>query len=511
MLTSWYIIKLKTYVSHLNNEENRKLEQEFHDKYHALPLKIILNLRGFYIKAGQVISSNPNILPEQYINSLRVLQKDVPPLPVREIKKIIESELGKKFSDIFKNFDNECIGAASIGQVHSARLVQNGKGVVIKIQYPEVEDFFEIDFRTTLFVLSWVDEGMVDIVKGIQGNFMKEFDYEREINNLKIMKERIEDEGVFKNVTFPKPKEEFCTRKVIVMEKIEGQTITEIGDRLFNEVARVSGYSKEDFKKLVKKSLRNPEKQQQFADSYSKLSTTMEKAVTYTRFGLNLRNYLHTLTSSLYNSTYILPYLFNGNLSPKLIFVPPSGPNLMTLLWNVHGYQIFEIGAFNSDPHSGNILVEEEGGGVGLIDYGQVCFLEEEWRVNFAKYIIAIDEENKEEVRRLWTDLGNEFIWKETGEVNPLNETFACALCHFGGPPGIVKGIKMLGFKSIRELKDVNEKIKITQCKPEYGMLQRCCFCLLGVAQQVGVFGQGCVPCKMLRPSAEKYLKSISK
>ena len=113
----------------------------------------------------------------------------------------------------------------------------------------------------------------------------------------------------------------------------------------------------------------------------------------------------------------------------------------------------------------------------------------------------------------MWTLLGNEFIWTETGEVNPVEQTFACANVHFGGPLGIRKGLKMLlsgtkGIKDIAELhSNLSKKIKITKSKSEYAMLQRTCFCLIGVAQQVGA-GSGVVPTKQLRPAAERYLKA---
>ncbi|GMH69907.1 hypothetical protein TrST_g14123 [Triparma strigata] len=512
VVLSYYYIKLKTSAFGLSREEEREMMKDFHNDWYALPLEIILHLRGFYVKAGQVVSSNPNILPEQYIKSLRVLQKDVPPLPSSEIRKIIEKEMGiDDVDEVFESFSEKPIGAASIGQVHTGTLKDTGKEVVVKVQYPEVERFFSVDFRTTLFILGFINENMVEIVKGIQDNFMKEFDYNREADNLKLMEDHIEAKaGMFDNVVFPKVKRELCTRKVLVMEKIEGETITEMGERLLEDVVRVGGFkNKTEFRDRVRKSLRNPDKQQEFIESYGKLSGALEKAVGFSRVLLSLRNSIYGLCGGAYNSTRILPYFF-GKAEPKMFFVPPNGPSLMRLLWDVHGYQIFNIGAFNSDPHSGNILIDSSNGAVGLIDYGQVAFLEEEWRANFARYIIAIDDENKAEVHRLWGALGNKFLWKVTGEINPVDETFACALCHFGGPPGIMKGIKMLKFNSIKDIgSSLNDKIKIIDCRPEYGMLQRCCFCLLGVAQQVGVFGQGTVPCKMLRPAAERYLTSI--
>jgi len=102
--------------------------------------------------------------------------------------------------------------------------------------------------------------------------------------------------------------------------------------------------------------------------------------------------------------------------------------------------------------------------------------------------------------------LGNEFVWKPTGEINPPDITYACACFHFGGPPGIRKALSLLGMKISSLHSDVFKKIDITKSTSQYAMLQRTCFCLIGVAQQVGA-GTGVVPCKALREPAMKYIE----
>ena len=91
-------------------------------------------------------------------------------------------------------------------------------------------------------------------------------------------------------------------------------------------------------------------------------------------------------------------------------------------------------------------MLDEKTNTVSLIDYGQLLQVDKEYRTNFAKFIIAVDDRNKEEVHRIWILLGNEFVWKPSGEVNPVNETYACALFHFGGNQGMMEGMKILEY-----------------------------------------------------------------
>lgn len=83
----------------------------------------------------------------RYTNQLKSLQEEVPPQPIGVIRGIVESEFGCKLEEIFAEFAEVPLGAASIGQVHLARL-RNGQRVVVKVQYPETEHFFHLDFMT---------------------------------------------------------------------------------------------------------------------------------------------------------------------------------------------------------------------------------------------------------------------------------------------------------------------------------------------------------------------------
>lgn len=108
-------------------------------------LEKILELEGFYVKAGQMCASNVgNAFPEVWQDTMSVLQDECPAQPFEVIKQIVSSELDW---NVFRSFDPEPIGAASIGQVHRA-VLQDGTPVVVKVCYPNVERLLRGDVRT---------------------------------------------------------------------------------------------------------------------------------------------------------------------------------------------------------------------------------------------------------------------------------------------------------------------------------------------------------------------------
>ena len=86
-----------------------------------------------FIKFGQLLASRPDLLPDSLISELRKLQDKVPPFPLEQVERVILEELGKPVAAIFAEFDPQPIGAASIAQVHRARLA-TGEQVVVKVQ-----------------------------------------------------------------------------------------------------------------------------------------------------------------------------------------------------------------------------------------------------------------------------------------------------------------------------------------------------------------------------------------
>src|SRR6185369_12614473 len=98
------------------------------------------------MKFGQMLSLNTEFLPDEVTRVLSSLQKEAPPLPYPEIEKQLVTELAAPVEKFFSSFDETPFAAASIGQVHRAR-TQDGQDVVVKVQYPDVDEDVEGDLE----------------------------------------------------------------------------------------------------------------------------------------------------------------------------------------------------------------------------------------------------------------------------------------------------------------------------------------------------------------------------
>jgi len=97
-----------------------------------------------FVKFGQLLSTRPDVLPPDIIAELRGLQDDVRPFPIADVEKVIEEDLGLTIAQLFAEFDEKPVAAASIGQVHRATL-PNGKQVAVKVQRPGAPRQIEAD------------------------------------------------------------------------------------------------------------------------------------------------------------------------------------------------------------------------------------------------------------------------------------------------------------------------------------------------------------------------------
>ena len=147
-------------------------------KYAPLVLATILELRGLYVKLGQAVSIAP-MAPEPYREELKVLQNGMPPKPAAEIRRLIERGLGRPWHQMFRSIDFKPVGAASIGQVHRAELL-DGRQVVIKIQYAEVKASFVSDLASLRRAAGMWSSSLQGEVKELCTHFMAELSFERE-------------------------------------------------------------------------------------------------------------------------------------------------------------------------------------------------------------------------------------------------------------------------------------------------------------------------------------------
>ncbi|MFZ9596580.1 MAG: ABC1 kinase family protein [Bdellovibrionia bacterium] len=185
-----------------------------------------------FVKFGQLLSTRSDLLPDSYIEEFVRLQDNVQPLSFPVVKEIVESELGKKIEEAYSFFDPTPLAAASIGQVHQAKLL-DGTTVVVKIQRPEIEKLIETDVSLLAFLAGlmekYVPETRILGPKTIVDEFFRtlefELDFVVEANNIAKISENM---AFMPEVVLPKVYRPLSTHKILTQEKLEGIRVTDI-------------------------------------------------------------------------------------------------------------------------------------------------------------------------------------------------------------------------------------------------------------------------------------------
>jgi len=149
-----------------------------------------LELEGLLIKVGQFFSTRVDMLPGEYTSELALLQDEVPPVRTAQIKRVIATELGEMVENIFAEFEDNHIAAASLGQVHRAVLL-SGEVVAVKVLRPGIEEIIEIDlaaFRGVIWMLKVFTKwekyvNFDDIYDEFGATLREELDYRQELQS----------------------------------------------------------------------------------------------------------------------------------------------------------------------------------------------------------------------------------------------------------------------------------------------------------------------------------------
>ena len=196
--------------------------------------KAFQSLGPTYIKLGQILSSGEGLFPPELVNEFRLLRDRVPPETFDTVRKVVEEDLGATLEEVFSFFDRRPLAAASIAQVHAARLL-SGENVVVKVQRPSVSP----NVREDLAAMSWIAPHLIGripvaslanppaLVELFAETIVEELDFRLEADNM------LDVAAVFaateqRHVVVPRPHPQLVTRRVLVMERLSGFTFDDV-------------------------------------------------------------------------------------------------------------------------------------------------------------------------------------------------------------------------------------------------------------------------------------------
>ncbi|KAI9112706.1 hypothetical protein K1719_016372 [Acacia pycnantha] len=200
---------------------------------------ILVELGPAYVKIAQAVSSRPDLIPPSYLDELSLLQDRISPFSTEVAFSMIEQELGLPIDELFSEISPTPVAAASLGQVYRARLRQSQQVVAVKVQRPGVQAAISLDMLILRYLAGFIrragkfNTDLQAVVDEWASSLFREMDYNNEARNGLKFRQLY---GSIQDVVVPLMYMEYTTRKVIVMEWIEGQKLSEVKDLYLIEV-----------------------------------------------------------------------------------------------------------------------------------------------------------------------------------------------------------------------------------------------------------------------------------
>lgn len=187
-----------------------------------------------WVKLGQFVATAGGLVPEEWVEAFSWCRDEVPHLPPRVPRRIVRQAFGHRISELFAEFDDEPLGAASIAQVHRA-VLRDGREVVVKVRRPRLRERFTMDIRA-MSAAAWGAERMSPIARA--GNptgfvelfaqlVLEELDFRIEALNMVELGVVAEHAGA-DHVRVPRPVPGMVTERVLVMERLPGAAYTSV-------------------------------------------------------------------------------------------------------------------------------------------------------------------------------------------------------------------------------------------------------------------------------------------
>jgi predicted unusual protein kinase regulating ubiquinone biosynthesis (AarF/ABC1/UbiB family) len=212
----------------------RRRTPEQHARRAVRLTAVIASLGPTFIKLAQVFSARADILPEPYLGSIGQLQDQVPPVPFAEIARVVEAELGQPPDALFSAFEPVPVAAASLGQVHRARL--GDTPVAVKVLRPTVEAVVALDLDISFRILLLLNvlfpnhhvRALTNVVREFSVRVREEMDFREEARHIELFQRQFSGDA---RVRAPFVHGEFTRKRVLVMEWVAGDKVDRLHHR----------------------------------------------------------------------------------------------------------------------------------------------------------------------------------------------------------------------------------------------------------------------------------------
>ncbi|KAM7272839.1 hypothetical protein ACFE04_027503 [Oxalis oulophora] len=248
----------KTFQFRVCFEKDLQKQEVMWERQHELAADKIYamcyDLGGFFLKIAQIIGK-PDLAPAAWVKRLVTLCDQAPATPFDVVQAVVEKELGQSIEDLFERFDVDPLGSASIAQVHPARLKGDKTDVVVKVQHPGVQDLMMTDIHNLQAFALYMQKtdikfDLYSVTKEMEKQIAYEFDFKREADAMEKIRHFLYENNKKSPVAVPRVIRDMVTRRVLVMEYMDGIPILNLGDEIakrgINPTGKVAAAAKQN-------------------------------------------------------------------------------------------------------------------------------------------------------------------------------------------------------------------------------------------------------------------------
>ena len=384
----------------------------------------LTDLGPTFIKLGQVLAGRPDLVGPALGEELKRLRINVPPDPIEKVRATLREELGEDYQRHFRSIDPIPLATASIGQVHRAEL-NNRTKVVIKVQRQDIDRTMRQDVEVLVGLAQLAKRvdalaawGPSDMVRQLAPMIMRELDFTRERQNLEHFAEIFRTRQA--DVVIPRAFTELCTQRVLVMDELLGQPL----EAFLRDDAgppKTHRDGKNHSAELSPEAELSPDLSS--PDLTSVRPAANEESLSGDSNESDCRTESASPTSAeledsrVHKSQKASPSIAsNGNSKP--VTRPAAGSRqwgserenrkrkLSETIASVYLTMLFDEAMFHADPHSGNLVVMDDGL-LGILDFGMVGRIDEALRETIEEMLVAISSGDQHRLMRLIRRIGD--------------------------------------------------------------------------------------------------------